>query len=265
MSLRFQCLSLIHILYPYAKEAEPIARHADLLKEMQLTALISPRSFGYVGSAVALADGEALLVTDDIMEAAGKADVLLVPEFSASARTEAGYIDRLCRLAPHLRTLLCAARLRPQSRERLAECCAAHGCALRFPTGDTMFTGAQAAGLDRLELLTVPIVLVAGMWEGTDKFEVSLSLRQKLLADGYRVSQIGARSYCELFGFHSFPAFMYDPTVDETQKILLFNRFVYAVCREEKPDILLLTIPGGIQGPVSYTHLKRYCATRISR
>jgi peptide maturation system protein (TIGR04066 family) len=98
-----------------------------------------------------------------------------------------------------------------------------------------------------LQEIYEPIVAVAGLWEDIDKFEVSLVLREKFLANGYSITQVGSRNCCELFGFHSFPIFMYDSTLDAVTKVIYFNRWVKQLSITEKPDVIIITIPGAVQ------------------
>jgi len=85
------------------------------------------------------------------------------------------------------------------------------------------------------------------MWENVDKFYISLALRDIFLKHGYKVSQIGSRSYCEMMGFHSFPRFMLNPKIDEVKKVILFNRFIKNIYEIEKSDIIIISIPGAVQ------------------
>lgn len=93
--------------------------------------------------------------------------------------------------------------------------------------------------------ICIPVIFVAGITPYTEKFHVQLALRKHLLNDGYKVSQIGSKSYSILFGFHSYPSFMSD-TLDNTEKILLFRKYVKYIEKQEQPDIIVIGIPGGI-------------------
>ena len=84
-----------------------------------------------------------------------------------------------------------------------------------------------------------------GDGERTCKFETQLVLRKFFKDQGYKVSQIGSRAYCELLGFHSIPTFMFEPRY-EMEKIYLFNQFIKKIELTEKPDVILIGIPGAI-------------------
>ena len=103
----------------------------------------------------------------------------------------------------------------------------------------------------RLELISeeqqisVPIVFVVGTAPYTEKFQIQLALRKQLLANGYKVSSIGSKPYSSLFGFHSFPFFM-NENKDDTQKIILFKKYVKCIEMTEQPDLIVIGIPGAI-------------------
>lgn len=94
--------------------------------------------------------------------------------------------------------------------------------------------------------INTPILFVLGVSKNVNKFEIQLELREKFLREGYRVSQIGSRRYCEVMGFHSFPKFMYDEGFTEVEKINSFNHFVAKIEKDENPDLVIIGIPGGI-------------------
>lgn len=93
--------------------------------------------------------------------------------------------------------------------------------------------------------ITAPVVFVAGTTPYTEKFHVQLALRKRLIDDGYKVSQIGSKSYSNLFGFHSYPSFM-NGNMDNTQKIISFRKYVKYIEMKEQPDLIVIGIPGGI-------------------
>lgn len=95
--------------------------------------------------------------------------------------------------------------------------------------------------------LEVPVIFAAGVTPYTEKFHVQLGLRKRLMDNGYKVSLIGSKEYSGLFGFHSFPLFMSEP-MDNTERILLFRKYVKYIEQQEQPDIIVVGIPGGIMG-----------------
>ncbi|AUS24563.1 TIGR04066 family peptide maturation system protein [Paenibacillus sp. P2(2022)] len=91
-----------------------------------------------------------------------------------------------------------------------------------------------------------PVLFVIGLNERTHKLNLQLNIRQKLEAQGYQVSQVTSNGCGELIGAHSFPQFMFEGGMTETQKIIMFNRYLKKIEQSEKPDLILVGIPGGI-------------------
>jgi peptide maturation system protein (TIGR04066 family) len=109
-------------------------------------------------------------------------------------------------------------------------------------------------GINYCKKLNSPTTLILGQGPNSGKFETQMGLRKELLQRGFKISQIGTRPYCELFGFHSFPAFMLNKELDETEKIISFNHFIKNIEEEEKPDLIIVGIPGGIMPVVDKIH-----------
>ena len=100
--------------------------------------------------------------------------------------------------------------------------------------------------IGQLKKIETPVIFILGIGEKTHKFHIQLTLRNYFLESGYKVSQVGSRNYCELFGFHSMPEFMYSYSISESSKIILFNNFIKELDILEKPDVIIIGIPGGI-------------------
>lgn len=99
---------------------------------------------------------------------------------------------------------------------------------------------------EALRKIETPVIAVASLTQDLKKFDVQLALRKYFKAEGYRVSQIGTKSYSEIFGFHSMPNFMYNNEYDEKEKIVMFNTFIKQIEHIEAPDVIIIGIPGGI-------------------
>lgn len=107
--------------------------------------------------------------------------------------------------------------------------------------------------------IRVPIVAVMGVSNNCLKFETQLFLRRHFIDEGYKISQIGSRSGCEILGFHSFPDFMYE-NISEKEKTDVFLSYVTEIQNNENPDVIIIGIPGGIY-PLSLDHTFNYGIT----
>ena len=208
-------------IYPFSTEAVPLVRHSELLDQYRISALVSPKSWGYENQIFEVG-AVRLLVSSSLEKTLPQMDTLFVPELQVSEIVEKQIINNICGAAPHLHMIHCVGKMKDQNLIQLKNACKKANCSLNILSSAKQsleFYGIKREHSGVLQQISVPVVAVAGLWENTDKFEVTLSLREHLLKEGYRVSQVGSRPYCELFGFHSFPEFMFDSSIDERDKI----------------------------------------------
>lgn len=94
--------------------------------------------------------------------------------------------------------------------------------------------------------IVTPVIGIAGTAENTCKFALQIQIIVGLKKKGYKVSWIGSNWLCELLGGHEIPLFMKENQLNDTEKILLFNRYIKYIEQSEKPDVLVIAAPGGI-------------------
>lgn len=243
------------LIFPYGFDCETIIRHAGLLEPCyEIAALVSPGGWGLSGKSIAVGDdGIVLPVYEALEEVEEEFDSLFIPEFEVNEVVENRLINKMITLIPNISTVICAASLTTANRKRIEEFCCncVPSCNLidisvnkRVEEYGLMVSSEKYPSVNPL---SIPVVVIAGVWEKTDKFEISLSLRERFLRDGFKVSQIGSRHECEMLGFHSFPGFMFQKDLDGIDKIICFNRWLLQLEEDEQPDIILITIPGAMQ------------------
>lgn len=257
-------------IYPYSQEVDPAFRHLGLIdKRFKVTAVASPRGWGYTGKRLLVNDNSRIEVSDNIQEIAEKIDCLLIPDFDVSEQIEIYIANEILKIVNQVAIIISSKKFSHKVLQILLNAPSVQSGDCKFLDLNNCLPESVYANLlkeKETELfdINVPIISICGVSEDTDKFEVSLSVREILLNEGYHVSQIGSRNCSELFGFHPFPDFMLNPSVDERKKVLLFNRYIYQLEKREKPDIFIITVPGGIQAINNkYTNgfgILAYCA-----
>lgn len=237
-------------IYPFNNDCNVFIQHSDLVSsEYKVCELASLKGWGFTGKKVQLYS-EDIQIKSSPQEFEQTVDLLFVPEFEVSQQVENIIVNEITNYIPKVSKIKCFAKLTDDNLLRLKSKCSELGAILYYAyEADKNDNYKQYLKKDEvhLEQIDVPIIAVAGMWENTDKFKTSLVIRDKLLKEGYKVSQIGSRKYCELFGFHSFPDFMLNPEVSEIKKPLLFNRYIKMIADNEKPDVIIIGVPGSIQ------------------
>ena len=239
-------------IYPFNDECMVFPEYSNLLNsEYRICEAASLNGWGFVGKNIKLeSDNYQIKASPALFN--NKIDILFVPEFDASESVEEFIVNEIIGMAPEVSEIMCAANLSEAGVNKIRQACGDQNLKCKFlklvekALSDDI-TAIHNDGRRNLEKIDVPIIVIAGLWENTDKFKTSLVLRNKLLKEGYRVSQIGSRNYCELFGFHSFPGFMTDSKISEIDKPLMLNRYVKKIADSEESDVIIIGIPGSIQ------------------
>lgn len=230
------------IIFPYNAEYASIIRNRDLLKNHEIVACISPIGYGLEGKDAAFAYGgenTGIFIAnreineidfDDLLvcESSGDFDTLIMPQIKITA--ECG------------KNVIFLYDIDQQKKNEVEELCKKENVKYSVITNRKMDVGELFE--HEIIPISVPVVFVASVIENTNKFDVQLGLRKFLQEEGYKVSQIGTKEYCELFGFHAIPDFMYENQLSEADKIVWFNRICKSIELQEKPDIFIIGVPG---------------------
>lgn len=238
------------MVYPYNLEISPIARHKDLLENHQIVSLVSPEGWGMTGKDASLADnGENLGMTirSDFEECLDLCDTVLFCQSVHIWDYETNIRPKILKAIQLKKDIIITIPLEKEEVEYISQQALSNNLNFEyFGHINSQTDNCIEDKKDRIYDIDTPVIFVMGMGCRTNKFEIQLSLKENLQKMGYSVSQIGSRGYCELFGFHSFPDFMYSDKISETNKILLFNHFVKNIEKTENPDLIIIGIPSGI-------------------
>lgn len=95
-----------------------------------------------------------------------------------------------------------------------------------------------------------PIIDIAGIGEKTDKFLLQLAVKDYLERQGYHTILVSSRdNSLYLDNVYSLPVFM-NGGIPPEYKIILYNHFIKKIEEEEKPEVIIIGIPGEIM-PIS--------------
>lgn len=241
------------VVFPYNEESGSLLRHHDLLTEYEVIAAVSPAGMGLTGKDAGHAyGGEALHLTvhSSIASLECDYDTVIIADPGIEIDMSEYILSEVIPAIQSQKSIVCLYKLNKQALYKLQEMCDSHGIPLIALLNGPNRKQKELSKLaetddERLTDIQTPMLLVAGLFENTNKFDIQLCLRRYFLQQGYNVSQIGTRSYCELFGFHSFPEVMFS-NIPEWQKIVFFNHLCKGIEMAEKPDLIIIGVPGGI-------------------
>ncbi len=248
------------IIYPFDIYSVPYIRHSSLIDDSEIIGAVSPRGWGFCGKDACVADGgdnTGIIVSDNFEDALDICDTVLFIQSETPLDFEKQIYPKIKTAINKKKSIINMLQLDNITIQEVQELCSDKNISF---TNYYLHKEKQPPLIIQKEYLfeiCKPVVFVLGLCEGTHKFEIQLSLREKFINEGYRVCQIGSRNSCEFLGFHSFPDFMYSKDILESNKIVLFNHFVKQIEKRENPDVIMIGIPGGIM-PINNNITNRF-------
>lgn len=237
------------MVYPFDNEFSAILRHCNLIDGFDIASLVSLNGWGFRGEDAGEIDGgctAGITVEEDFDTLLQACDALLVNDYSRTTDFYKIIYPRVKSSIMMRKNILCLKHIEEEVENELSVL--AHDYKVRFTNYNKRNVNTHVNNVicnDRLDKIDTPVVFIIGVAENTHKFDIQLALREELLKNGFNVSQIGTRSYCEFLNFHSFPKFMY-MNISELEKIVMFNHYIKYLEIKEQPDIIVIGIPGGI-------------------
>ena len=99
---------------------------------------------------------------------------------------------------------------------------------------------------NELEQMTCPVIRIVGLGQDCGKLEAHLRLQSYFQDHGFRVASIASRSDFRIDGVMGFPWAIFASHASDEVQVVLFNHFLAAVVKDQSPDVLILTVPGGL-------------------
>lgn len=200
----------------------------ETIKEYEIVSVVSLKAWGYCGAdaGAKLGIGTGIIVSDDFHKALMEVETVIVADTNISL--EYNLVNM------YMEKVKSAGKEFLDIRQKVKE-------NQKTASHENFFSN----GIPQIRDINKPLVMVVGTGTNTGKFDVQLRVREIFLHGGYKVSQIGSKSYCELWGFHSFPDFMRG-TLSGEEKIVRFNQYVNYIANTEDSDVVIIGVPGGV-------------------
>jgi len=244
-------------IYPYSKRDVQFFRYASLLKEVQPVYAVSPPGWGLCGHDVTDIDGgqpSGVKITEDLEQALQNSEILIITSFENYGGEDGGLKDTLKTAIQFKKPVMLLYPAKTTEEKELLKKSVQLGLLCWSAEQHHEHIIIPKEELYHCEDLKAPVTMIIGQGPYTGKFETQLGMRQELLNRGFKISQVGSRPCCELFGFHSFPSFMFSNELNETRKILAFNYFIKQIEKAEEPDLLIVGVPGGVMPVIEKIH-----------
>ncbi|APF27497.1 hypothetical protein NPD7_697 [Clostridium sporogenes] len=236
------------MIYPFDSEFAPIIRHRNLLKDYEITKLVSVNGWALVSEDSSVADGSKtteIEVTADFSKALSSCDTVIISDSYMKADFKKIIYPKIVEAIQNNKNIVCTVKLEEKMLNDIKVMCESRKVNFSYCVCEKKYNILNMEAV-QLEKIQTPIIFVLGTGDRSGKFEIQLCLRENLMQMGYKVSQVGSRNYCELMDFHSFPQFMYSTEITEEEKVIYFNNFIKNIELNDNSDVIIIGIPGGI-------------------
>ena len=234
-------------VYPFCLSSAFLARNLNIVNGYEICRLISFLNWGLCGRDAGEVDGGkkvGIVVEDQFLPAIEACDALLICDSILNNKIENDIMDKV-NTAIRLKKKILTSHENNNLNLSIKRVCPSD-LWVEYNKNESPFLFKSRAVSPRLGAIPVPVVTIGGLTEDIDKFHIQLQIRSWFQNKGYRVSQVGTKRRCEVFGFHSYPEELYCNNLSFSEKIIYFNRFCQRIVVKENADILILGLPGAM-------------------
>ena len=240
------------LVYPFNRDFLPVCACADQLIGYEISALVSPAGFG-CGGKIVPCGSKMIAVSERIEEHLAECDVVFLAECWFPVDFDTVLLPELQQAVRLGKQILLTENSYREYERSLSE----HG----LLEAASLLCIPQWRDCEPIVLpLEVPVVYVVGTMQNTGKFQTAMGIKQMLEARGYKISLVGSRCESTLFRDTPFPAYMTDRYYTEAQRIYSFNRLMKNIELEERPDLILVAVPGAVL-PSGHKHIEDFGLT----
>ena len=249
------------LIYPFDYEMLPALDRILDEEQYTVSGIVSFGGWGYIGKDagnIIYGAAKGLVVSNDFYTELVKCDTVL---FCKSDNEIVDFISILEKMRESLRAkknIICFYKLDQKIQNELEE--TAHNEGVYFRICISEYEPSVNYELKRLIKLSdfhASVIFVMGISENTNKYGVELVLHRNFQKAGYHSVLVGSKTYGSFFGDYDIPNFMYDNSVMDYEKPLLFNKFIKEIEKKENPDVIIIGVPGGIM-PIDKRNTNRF-------
>lgn len=231
------------VLFPYDIQSDPLLQYPALLENISIQALVAPVGFGLNGVLVCKNSKE-FTVARDVGEVKSCDDVSLLVVESFHELDFTRIKEQIEKSAQMGWNILLARNFTNTEYNEIVSICRQNNVHISELGKEHLFTVNE--DVKEISEIHTPVIAIMGSGRRCGKFELQAEIFTQMLSRKYKVSAVTSRNICVFDGMHPYPDFMYDLYMDETKKIIGYNQYIKYIEEKEKPEIIIIGIPGGI-------------------
>lgn len=97
-----------------------------------------------------------------------------------------------------------------------------------------------------IKYIDVPVIGVMGLGDFCNKFSSEIEIASFFREQGYQVIHFGSKDFDGILREKRYPDFLFNQKYSVTKRILGWNQYLFDICNEKSPDLIVLGMPGGI-------------------
>lgn len=233
------------MIYPFGKETEVIARHSDMLKDLELVCLAGLKGCGGGKNVFDAGCRRIPLVYgfEEGMETC-EPEVIWFVSFRGYLDFEEEYLSYI-KLAIESKKKL----ILDESIVKLAEKSINSISEYIYKPSDTEKKEPEYG--DYLQPINTPVIYICSLYGSLCKFDLQLMLRRELQKRDISMVQVGTKKMSSRFGFWDLPWFMETDSITDKKKTLMFNQYLKELEEKDRPDAIVVGVPGEVCIPTN--------------
>lgn len=238
-------------LYPFSSKHLPVVKFFNKLQNRYtLSELISFPGNGLVGKDAGYSRAHpdvGLTVTDALFSERSAWDMLVFADVTSAQYEYAVNIEDIFERLLQADKILHYSSSYTNAPQRVQLLSEIYSKKVKFSEETILEASKYGISENEFSYLDKPVVLVGGLFEEADVFEVLLGLVDKLRDEGLTVTTVTKNSIGRMFGFHTLSHIIGRCDLSEAQKVHEINRFIKALELIERPDVVLLEAPDALK------------------
>lgn len=227
------------LVYPFDETFLPILRLGALSPDKQIRSIVSLPGWGLVGNKYSSNDGRILTVTADFETEFENCDALWIVNSQDTTDEDDDIKKKIDYAVLHNKNVYFT-RNKTESLEHVTFSRESHSELVHD------YACSCEVNLDEIRTINTPVVIIADLYGGINNVCLELSIRKRLVEEGYRVLNISDDKTTLLVGCITYPDELFSGEFDTKEKILMVNNYLVQKELLYKPDVIVATIPNGI-------------------